>query len=387
MRETLDAPMTAARFRAQFPALAEHAWLATPGVAPGCSPVVAAVERACVSWRDGSFDWMTWEADAEAARTLFARRMGAPAVSIALVATLADAAATVAANLAAMRPRRGTVVLGAREFRSALMPWMALAEQGFTPRLVHETAGVAWTDAVLAAIDRDTTFVALSEVQSATGTRLDVEAVVARCRAVGALCFLNLTQSAGVLPQRLDRLGVDFAAAHGYKFLLAPRGASWLYVREEHLARMRALAPNWKTVPDPYPEVYGAPQAIATSARRLDASLAWFSWAGARVALETLATCDEDAIAAHALALAARLRDECRGAGLAVVGDGGPQSHVVSVDVGAASPDAVLDALAQRRVRCGVRDGRLRFGFHYFNDEADVDAAVDALTSTLAAMR
>jgi selenocysteine lyase/cysteine desulfurase len=42
-------------------------------------------------------------------------------------------------------------------------------------------------------------------------------------------------------------------------------------------------------------------------------------------------------------------------------------------------PDAVTARLRSGRVRARVLGGRLRVGFHYFNNDADVTAALGAL--------
>ena len=41
---------------------------------------------------------------------------------------------------------------------------------------------------------------------------------------------------------------------------------------------------------------------------------------------------------------------------------------------------AVLDPLASYQVKAAVRDGILRIGFHAFNDEADIDAAIQIIS-------
>ena len=120
--------------------------------------------------------------------------------------------------------RRGAVVVGGREFRSNLLPWLALASRERDIVQVAEPADGGWTERILEAVRPGTALVALTEVQSATGARLDLSAVAGRCSDVGALCFVNLTQSAGILPVDVEALGIDFAAAHGYKWLLSAFG-------------------------------------------------------------------------------------------------------------------------------------------------------------------
>jgi hypothetical protein len=82
----------------------------------------------------------------------------------------------------------------------------------------------------------------------------------------------------------------------------------------------------------------------------------------------------------HCLRLAGLFREGARAAGAVPVGDGLP-SHIVAARV--ADPAAVLAGLDQADVRANALGDRLRVGFHYFNDESDVDAVVGVLRGSL----
>jgi selenocysteine lyase/cysteine desulfurase len=392
-----------AAFRAHFPALPRYAWLNTQGVPPGAKPVLAAVRAAMDAWTDGSFDWTAWEADAERARAICTRWLGAAPGSVAVVATLADAAATVAhviAGLVRTGQPRPHVVVPAVEFRSNLFPWLALAERGCDVTAIEPDAdGLVRTEALIAATTPGVALLAVSEVQSATGHRIDVRAIAAHCRAVGARSFFNLTQSLGVLPFDVAAVEPDFVAAHSYKWLLAPRGATVLYVHPDRWRELRPLAPNWKNAGDlfgapgesapavagetpHYVELYNGPYSLFDDARRADASLAWFSWAGARAALELLDTLSPHAVATHCTALAADFRHGARALGHRVVARELPSQLAAVEFANPADAGAASKALLTAGVVTSARGARLRFGFHAFNDASDVERALTALRRT-----
>jgi selenocysteine lyase/cysteine desulfurase len=374
--------MNSVEFRGEFPALARIAWFNTPGVPPAASTVHAAVSRALDAWCDGSFDWRDWEADAEATRLAFARLLKSEPQYVALMSSLADAAGTVAASLAASA-RRGQIVVPAREFRSNLFPWTQLRDHGFDVRLIEIETERSWTETVIRAITPGTTLVAISEVQSATGLRIHGQAVLAQCRKIGAELFLNMTQSLGVLEGR-EWLGeVDYVAAHGYKWLLAPRGAAWLYVRPDRLRSLRPRAPNWKSVERPYSELYGS-AAYSSHASRLDASLAWLSWVGARASLELIESLDPRTTERHALSLAHGVRSVLERNGLAPVAEDA-QTQIVSAIVRDA--DSLAFELGTAGVKASSRGGCIRFGCHYFNDQSDLDKLDHALAASVSLAR
>lgn len=358
-------------FRSLFPALRRVTYLNTATAAPGSRPVLDAIRRAQAEWEAGEFSWQAWEADGEATRELFARIVGGESRDVALVSSVAHAASTVAACLP-----RGRVVVGATEFLSNSWPWLALRDRGFEVVEVEASDDVVRTEQLLAATDDSTVLVALSEVQSANGFRVDLPAVGARCREAGARLFVDLCQSLGALRFDAEVSGADYVVAHGYKWLLAPRGAGWLWVRPSRLDELAPLAPGWKTPAEPYKDYYGGPYAPADTARRLDSTMAWFSWPGARAALELIGSLDPLVVEERCLGLARSFREEATRRGFRLVPEEVP-SQVVGVSV--TDPGGLRERLLERKVIAAVRGGSTRLGFHAYNDESDVEAALEAM--------
>jgi selenocysteine lyase/cysteine desulfurase len=357
-------------FRELLPALERWVWLNTSTVPPAARPVLEALRRVEAQWESGDFSWQGWESDAEATRDQFGQLIGAPEGTVALAGFVAECAATVAASLPP-----GKVVVGEREFRSNLAPWLALRRRGFDVTEVPAKEGVVRTEDLAGAVDEGTVLLAVSEVQSSNGFRVRLSELAERCREHGARLFVNATQSLGALRLDVQELGVDYLACHGYKWLLAPRGAAWLYVRPDRLDEIRPLAPSWHSVPEPYEDYYGeAP--LAKDARKLDVSWAWFSFVGARAALDVHLSLDRAAVEERCLGLAAAFREEASGRGFDLVPEDAP-SQIVGVRL--SNADAVRERMKERRVLAAVRGGFLRLGFHAFNDESDVEAALVAL--------
>lgn len=119
---------------------------------------------------------------------------------------------------------------------------------------------------------------------------------------------------------------------------------------------------------------YGMPMHLVDGARAFDISPARHSWVGTAPALELLLDVGVDRIHTHDFALAKRFRT---GLGLEEA-----NSAIVSIDLDIANrfwPGAP-DRLDEAGVRYSQAGGNMRFGFHLFNDEADVDVALNAVT-------
>jgi selenocysteine lyase/cysteine desulfurase len=312
-----------------------------------------ALQNALEDWRGGRTDFLVWEESVAGARATWARLVGVPAEWVCIGSTVAGLTAFIAASL----PDGSRVLAPDIEFTSALWPWMAHEDRGI------EVVTVPVAD-LIDSIDNSIDLVSFSGVQSATGEVLDVDGVISAARAHGAQVFVDATQGCGWLP--LDASVADYFVCAAYKWLVSPRGTAFMSVRPEHLERIRPLAANWSAGEDVHASYYGSPLRLASSARRLDVSPAWFSWVGTKPSLELIEAIGIAQIHTHNVGLANRFRN---GLGLPP-----EKSAIVSTDW----PDA-----SQRLERAGVmatsRAGRLRASFHLYNTTADVDTALEAL--------
>jgi selenocysteine lyase/cysteine desulfurase len=200
-------------------------------------------------------------------------------------------------------------------------------------------------------------------VQSANGAVVDLAALVD----TGARLFVDATQAVGAIP--VDVSGVDYFAAHAYKWLCSPRGLAFFYVDRKRLDEITPWTAGWKSRERPYENYYGLPD-LTEDARRLDVSLAWMIAAGARPSLELITRLGIERISKHDLALTELFSRE-----LGLPED--PASPIVRVSV--RDTDAVVERLRERGVSCSVRAGSIRFCFHFYNGADDVDLALAAL--------
>ncbi|MCI4065395.1 aminotransferase class V-fold PLP-dependent enzyme [Micromonospora sp. R77] len=333
----------------------EPGWLntATYGLPP--EPAWVALQDALAGWRVGRMSWEGWSESAGRARVAFAGLVGVAPDDVAVGSTASQLLAPVAAAL----PADATVVVPEVEFTSNLFPWLVQQERGVLVRTVP-LAGL------VDAIDDATDLVAFSLVQSADGAVAPYEKIVAAARAHGALVAVDATQACGWLP--FDAGLADAVVVSAYKWLMSPRGTAFAYLAPALRERMRPDAACWFAGADPYASYYGPPLRLAGDARRFDISPAWFCYVGAAPALELLAQIGLPAVRDHDVALANRF--------LAGLGRPPGESAIVAVEV----PDA-QEKLARAGVRAAVRAGRVRAAFHLYTTEADVDLALDALTS------
>ncbi|MEH0395571.1 aminotransferase class V-fold PLP-dependent enzyme [[Kitasatospora] papulosa] len=315
--------------------------------------VKALVEDNATGRRQGAGDHAT----VVAARDAFARLVGVGPGRVAVGGSVASHVGLVAASL----PPGAEVLAPTGEFSSVVSPFAVRGD--LRTRYVP-------LDGLADAVRPGTAVVAFSAVQSSDGRVAALDAIRAAAAAHGARTLLDASQSAGWLP--LDAGAYDYTVTGGFKFLMCPRGTSFLTVTEEAQETLPVLFPGMAAAEDAWGSVYGPVERLAAEARRFDEPVSFLSYHGAERSLELLAEVGVDAVQAHATALAARFR-----AGLASIGHEavpGTSAIVAVPGLGGREPD-----LAAAGVVVSARAGNLRAAFHLYNTEADVDRALDVL--------
>jgi len=125
----------------------------------------------------------------------------------------------------------GSHVVSSRlEHNSVLRPLHHFSEQGLIDLdlVPFNPEGFINPMAVAEAIKPNTRFVILTHASNVLGTVQPVEQVAAICREQGIPFLLDVTQTAGLLPIRMDEWGVSAVAFTGHKSLLGPTGIGGL---------------------------------------------------------------------------------------------------------------------------------------------------------------
>ncbi|MGW7682222.1 aminotransferase class V-fold PLP-dependent enzyme [Kribbella sp. NPDC054772] len=335
----------------------EPGWLNTASYGLPPKPAWEALQAALADWRVGATSWEPWDESTTRTRAAFARLVGAEVADVFVGSTVSAAVAPIAAAL----PDGAKVLTDDVEFTSNVFPWEVHADRGV------ELIAVPG-DQVLAAIKPGIDVVAVSAVQSATGAVLDLPAVVAASKQIGALVVIDASQAVGWHPITVD--GVDALIVHSYKWLMAPRGATVGYLSPRLQERCRPSAAGWYAARDVHGSYYGPVMELDPGARRFDQSPAWFSFVGAAPALELVEQIGVDTINRHNLALANDFR-----AGLGL-----PPSNSAIVSTSLPGAQQAFDAAG---IRAAVRDGKLRASFHIYSTNDDVQLALEALKPLL----
>jgi cysteine desulfurase len=335
----------------------------------------------------------------EDARAQVARLVGAEPADIVFTS-----GATESDNLAirgaarALAPRGRHVVTTAIEHPAVLEPCRTLEKEGFEVTVVGVGAdGVVSPDDVAAALRPDTVLVSVMAANNEIGTIQPVAEIGRICRDREIVFHTDAVQAVGRIPASVDDWHTDLVSLSAHK-MYGPKGVGALYVRRARRPRLRLQ-----------PQTEGGGQEKGVRSGTLNVPGVVGFGAAARLAAEAMAAGEGERIAALRDRLLNRLSERFEGVH---VNGSWPRRlpgnlHVsidraeaetlilslgggIAISSGAACAEAggkgshVLRAL-------GLPDERiytaLRFGIGRFNDAAEIDAVVDALTEAVATAR
>jgi len=284
-----------------------------------------------------------------------------------------------------LEPTRGSRVLAvSTDFPAVTRPWLRhAAEGGCELRFVDDTAERDLTDALIDALDERVSVLAVSQVQYATGTVLDVPRLCEAARDVGARLIVDASQAAGAIAVDASAWNAEAVVCSGYKWLGGHGGVALAAVSPGLLEKGPPL-PGWMGAPAPF-DFDATRLLVAEDARRFTQStMSYVSMAGLTAALDQLLLLGTTRIEAHSRALAALLVEKLGGSGwqpLRSADDPAASSHIMSIAHATRSHETAMSALRGHDIVCGTRGGRIRVSLAPYNDEGDVQALVAALTS------
>ena len=176
----------------------------------------------------------------ESARGSIAAFVGAKGEEIAFTKNATEALNEVAFVLGDARAGKlqvtadDTIVITELEHHANLVPWQELAERTGATLKWYKSTQDGRIDLDSLELDESVKVVAFTHQSNVTGAVADVDEIVRRAKAVGALTVLDACQSVPHMPVDFHALDVDFAAFSGHK-MCGPSGVGVLYGKAEHL--------------------------------------------------------------------------------------------------------------------------------------------------------
>ena len=278
------------------------------------------------------------------------------------------------------------VVLPLGEFPSNRLPWLALQRQGVEVREVDIRHTADPEAALLTRIDEHTRVLSVSAVQWTDGLRLKLEVLGAACKQAGTLFFVDAIQHLGALQMNVQNNGIDFLAADGHKWLLAPEGIAVFYCSKNAREQLRLNQHGWRMVDEPYQFNRDEWEPSATAIRFEAGSPNTLGQAALYASLGLLQDVGmhrvEDMVAENSRVLSEGLAS-LPGVELARPYQPARVSGIVSFKFTGQQMLDVHRALKQRQLSCALRTEMIRLSPHFYQAGKPVFEMLDVIEDVL----
>lgn len=247
--------MNVDHIRAQFPGLRDKTFLDAACVSIAPRAAIAAIEEFLHMAlqgpeRSATLHHIAMDEKRARARREAARLINAGEDEIALVESTTHGLSLAAQALPLERDHR--VILCDLEFLQLALPWCQLSERiGIQIDVVSHREGMINVQDIADRITEKTKVVAISSVQWTNGFRCDLDALGALCRDRDIWLVVDAIQQLGAIPIDVQKTPIDILACGGHKWLNAPFGAGFLYVRRERVPDLRPPMAGYLSVETP----------------------------------------------------------------------------------------------------------------------------------------
>ena len=247
------------------------------------------------------------------------------------------------------------------------------------------TSHTDFVETFWAGVTERTRVVFISHITSPTALAFPVQEICRRARDAGLLSIVDGAHAPGQIPLNLATLGADVYAAACHKWLCAPKGSAFLYVRPEVQGMLEPLVVSW-----------GWESERPSDSQFVD----HHEWQGTRdlaaflsvpAAIEFQAQHDWEVVRQHCQTLVQETRwrlNTLTGLDSICPNDQGWFIQMVAIRL----PDGDLERIQRRlynefRIEVPVlrwnEEPLLRISFQAYNSQADADALVEALAQLL----
>ena len=322
-------------------------------------------------------------------RGAFARLIGAGESEIALVHCTKQGEQIVIDGLDPIR-NGGNIVTNDLHFSGSLHNLVGLRNAGVDVRVVKNRDWNISAEAMISAIDDETKLVAITLISNVNGRIEPVRALADAAHAHGAYVYADVIQAAGIFPFDVRELGIDFAAANGYKWLYGVHGSGFLYVREDlqgtalrdrlFPGHVQPTYPPWMGERDPgQPDfLYEAP----TDARRYEPGHhSYLGYCAVYEGIRFIERVGVNNALEHSVRLNGRIKGRVDPDRYTCISPDVDRSPIITLASSQTQP--VETTLRNANVVVSLLgNGRIRISPAVYNTEQDIDVLIDALNST-----
>ncbi len=339
----------------------------------------------------GVINYSPWPRAEQDLRSNLARLVGADSPGdITLCKNTSEAISTIAFGI---KWQNGDEVLVPKdEFPANRFAWKALEKRGVAVRLIAVRAEGNRADALIDSVSPATRLISCSSIQYDSGEVTDLHRIGTFCREHEILFCVDAIQSLGGGQLiNVQDMHIDALAGGSHKWLLAPEGVGFAYIRESLRAQLEPLSYGWRMSDAPITTGWLKEQRSDSGSGLECGTLNTLGMVGLNASLSLLFEEGLPEVCKKIGALSESLQDGLESLSLAaqVLPTISNPSGIVNIQFTDMQPESIGKLFRQLRshhVHCAMRGQGLRFSPHFYNDTAEIECAIERLANIASAL-
>lgn len=230
------------------------------------------------------------------------------------------------------------------------------------------------------AIDESTLLVSITHVNYENGFKQDIKSIIDIAHKKGAFVLVDSYQAVGVEPINVRDLNVDFWLGGCSKYLLGTPGSVFMYVKKELASSLTPSVIGWHSQKEPNYFNPSDSLHFAEGASRFESGTRavpciYPSNAGMKLIMDL----GIDTIKSHVDSLTSYFMEEAKKQQLEILTPVDSFKRASLVAIRFQDPVAIEKSLRGKNIISAARGNGVRFAFHAYNNERDVEYTIQML--------
>jgi len=369
--------------RKRYPATSHQVYLdtATTGLfsQEGHEAMKAVLDKRLLSGVSIGEYWDSWQG-ADQWRSVFAGMIGAGPEEVFYGKDSSDMLNTFINGIGI--PSGTNVIVPDVSFPSTRNAWLNQEQNGVEVRYMKHREGVVTTDQILESLDERTFAVSICSVEPSSGYHYEIRRLGEACRQRGIYLVVDATQSLGAMDLDVDEMKIDVLVASTYKWMTNVFGFAVGYMRKAVVDQIKPCHVGWTGIRDRKKDFNNLALVLSEGARKFETGgLNWLGLSGVKESVDTYLALGKKDVEARILNLVSLLYKEVERLDQVEIDPWLPavnRSGIVCLRV-TEGYQWSNEFFEDRKICLNLSGQRLRLGIHFYNNEADVLAFVEAI--------
>lgn len=272
------------------------------------------------------------------------------------------------------------VLLNDLEFPANVYPFLNLEKEGIIVDFVKSKDGIVTADDLIEQMKPETKLVSVSQIQFLTGYRIDIEKLGNECRKRGIIFSVDGIQGMGAINPDIKKCSIDFLSSGTQKWMLGLQGLGFIYLSENLQKNLKQRFVGWKSVVNAWNILDYDLTLREDASRYQNGTISEIGVYAICASLNFMKEIGYKNIEEMVLNNASYLTDKLQEIGLNPLlkdCEDNNRSGIVTCKIDNAQ--SLHDELLSKKIHTAVREGFIRFSPHFYNNNEDIDKAVDEL--------